>query len=326
MTTPCILVDIDGTIADIRHRLHHIRDGADWDAFFAAAVDDTPIGPMVKLLDLLCRGAADYVVILCSGCPERLRAITEAWCNCHSAWFDFLYLRPDGDTRPDHVVKREMLARIRADGYSPFLVIDDRASVVDMWRSEGLVCLQAAPEQLPIPATAMLTLMVGPSGAGKTTWLELNGRQGEASSGYSARHAFGIERWHVISSDLLRHELFGDFTDQSSPSRVFDAVHALALARLRLGLPVVIDATHLRRKDRMAAAQLVPTTVPVRYLVFNRSIEDKQKTGGWRLSQQVRGTDLITAHDRTFRAQLKDILAGDGLPNVTVHDLRQAGG
>ena len=31
-----IIVDIDGTIADVRHRLHHVKDGKkDWNAFHA---------------------------------------------------------------------------------------------------------------------------------------------------------------------------------------------------------------------------------------------------------------------------------------------------
>ena len=37
---------------------------------------------------------------------------------------------------------------------------------------------------------------------------------------------------------------------------------------------------------------------------------------GWRPEE------LILKHDKTFRGQLKDILNGDGLPNVTVIDKR----
>jgi len=29
--------------------------------------------------------------------------------------------------------------------FEPILVVEDRASVVSMWRSEGLICLQCAP-------------------------------------------------------------------------------------------------------------------------------------------------------------------------------------
>ena len=36
--------DIDGVLADVRHRLHHVTARPkDWDAFFGAAPDDPPL-------------------------------------------------------------------------------------------------------------------------------------------------------------------------------------------------------------------------------------------------------------------------------------------
>lgn len=49
-----IVFDLDGTLADITHRLHFIKDGNhDWDGFFAACVDDAPIPEMVALFQVL---------------------------------------------------------------------------------------------------------------------------------------------------------------------------------------------------------------------------------------------------------------------------------
>jgi hypothetical protein len=53
-------------------------------------------------------------------------------------------MRDDNDRRADDIVKRELLGRMRADRFNPQLAIDDRRRVVDMWRSEGLVCAQVA--------------------------------------------------------------------------------------------------------------------------------------------------------------------------------------
>jgi hypothetical protein len=53
-------------------------------------------------------------------------------------------MRSDKDRRADDIVKRELLARMRADQFNPALAIDDRRRVVDMWRAEGLVCAQVA--------------------------------------------------------------------------------------------------------------------------------------------------------------------------------------
>lgn len=301
------IIDIDGTLADCRHRLHHVLPGQrrDWEAFFAAMDEDDLIEPVAHVV----RSMADqYKVVLCSGRPENYRAVTEAWLDRHSVPRDALYMRPAGDTRADHIVKAQILDGIKADGYDPFVVIDDRQSVVDMWRERGLICLQAAPSAAEFPSSAKLTLMVGPSGAGKTTYIQSN-----------------FHASHVISSDQYRSDLCGDFKSQEKNNEVFAAVHETAKARLKHGLPVVIDATHLRRKDRMTAAQLLPHQNEVRYVVINRSMESKRRDGGWRndiKDGEGKPFDLLAKHEQTFNSQIKDILAGDGLPNVTVTDLR----
>jgi hypothetical protein len=325
-----IICDIDGTVADCRHRLHHVLPGGkrNWDRFFEGMVDDPVIKPVRDLVwHATTQGDWEEIaLVFSSGRPETYRVETEVWLRAaglplDSFSSDRLYMRPANDTRPDHVVKREMLDRIRADGYEPFIVIDDRPSVVAMWRESGLVCLQAAPGEEPIPSTAVLTLMVGPSGAGKTRWLDLACLYAESAPEGSWVN-LGIRGQHIVSSDEVRQDLCGNIRDQSRNQEVFAAVHSVAKARLRAGLPTVIDATHLRRKDRMTAAQLVPATNPVRYIVLNRPLEAKLRDGGWRLD--VDGGRFMERHEQTFRSQLRDILAGDGLTNVKVYDLRGA--
>lgn len=40
----CYIFDIDGTIADLSHRLPHIqKEPKDWDAFFGCVADDAPM-------------------------------------------------------------------------------------------------------------------------------------------------------------------------------------------------------------------------------------------------------------------------------------------
>ncbi len=304
--------DLDGTLCDIGHRLHFVRDGArDWNAFFDGIPEDGLIAPVRDVLRALYN---DYIaIVLCSGRPERCRESTVKWLADHDVPYAALYMRPDNDKRADHIIKAQILEGIRADGYEPFVVIDDRQSVVDMWRENGLVCLQAAPNDDGISGDASLTLMVGPSGGGKSTWLATE-----------AERAFGILPSHIISSDQIRAELCGDFRDQSKNESVFAAIHALASARLRHGLRTVIDATHLRRRDRMGAAALAKGKCAVHYIIINRPPADKRRDGGWRNEVKKNGEpfDLISAHEQTFNSQIKEILAGDGLPNVTVSDLR----
>ena len=55
-----------------------------------------------------------------------------------------LYMRADGDFRSDDIIKAELLAKVRADGYEPIMAFDDRNQVVRMWRANGVPCAQVA--------------------------------------------------------------------------------------------------------------------------------------------------------------------------------------
>ena len=76
-----IIVDIDGTLADLSHRLHHIKGGRrDYEAFYAAMGADPLIKPIRDLVGILYEGAyatGEPVIILCSGRPERYRKVTQ---------------------------------------------------------------------------------------------------------------------------------------------------------------------------------------------------------------------------------------------------------
>lgn len=148
--------------------------------------------------------------------------------------------------------------------------------------------------------------MVGPSGGGKSTWVEQN-----------------VQYSETLSSDALRHAYTGSIKDQTRNEDVFYAIHKLAKARLDCGLPVTIDATNLRRKDRLACVALAPEGAGIRYVVINRSMTDKIASAGWRAGVMLGEKTLLEAHEQRFNSQIKDILAGDHMPNVTVVDARE---
>lgn len=308
------IFDLDGTQADLSHRLHHIQQGRyDHDAFMAGIPDDLPIWPVIELA----RACDAHAGVICTtGRPENTRASTESWLQRYDSPFRALYMRADGDTRPDHVVKRQMLEAIRADGYEIIAVIDDRQSVVDMWREEGLTCLQCAAPDSRTPKGVVphaLTLMVGPSGAGKSSWLATD----------HARNDYGIHPQHVIASDQVRLDLFGTLRCADKNDDVFEALHSVVAARLRVGLPVTVDATNIRNKDRITIASLAKGG-PVHYVVVDRPLKAKLRDGGWRLEVKFPdGANLIERHDNVFRSNIREIMNGDGLPNVVVYDERQ---
>jgi hypothetical protein len=131
---PLAVVDIDGVVADVRHRLHHIEGRPrQWDRFFAAAADDPPLPEGVELVRAL---AADHDVLWLTGRPERNRRLTTAWLAAQGLPTEPLLMRPDRDFRPARLTKRDELRRLRADRRIA-VVVDDDPDVVDLLAADG---------------------------------------------------------------------------------------------------------------------------------------------------------------------------------------------
>jgi len=86
--------------------------------------------------------------------------------------------------------------------------------------------------QLRVP-DASLVVLIGPSGAGKTT--------------FAAKYFRPTE---VISSDRCRELVSDDENDMSATRGAFRLVRAIARERLRAGKLAVIDATSVRPESR----------------------------------------------------------------------------
>lgn len=153
-----VIFDLDGTLALNEHRVHHIRgEHKDYDAFHLACVDDQPHEPVIRTL--WAHMWAGHKVRIWSGRSDMVRTETEEWLLTNVfGRVEFIervhrdycinshlqHMRVRGDHRPDVVVKREWLNEARAAGKAPDLVYDDRNSVVEMWREEGIPCFQVA--------------------------------------------------------------------------------------------------------------------------------------------------------------------------------------
>ena len=67
---------------------------------------------------------------------------TSIWLQQHGLDNIPLKMRPSGDYQSDVYLKRFWLSQLDKN---PTLVFDDRDSVVQMWRDNGIVCCQVAP-------------------------------------------------------------------------------------------------------------------------------------------------------------------------------------
>lgn len=126
--------DIDGVLADVGHRLHHIeRRPKDWQAFFAAAGEDPLLPQGAELAHKL---AADRPVLYLTGRPEWLRRTTQTWLDRHQLPAGGLLMRRGGDHRPARVAKLELLREVAAR-QPVHVVVDDDPAVVAALREAG---------------------------------------------------------------------------------------------------------------------------------------------------------------------------------------------
>jgi hypothetical protein len=131
---PLAVIDVDGVVADVRHRLHFLeRPRKDWDGFFAAAAQDPPLEVGIRrVLEL----AGDHDVVWLTGRPESLRATTLDWFAANGLPAHRLIMRRGADRRPAKVVKRGELRRLAARRQVA-VVIDDDPAVVAALAADG---------------------------------------------------------------------------------------------------------------------------------------------------------------------------------------------
>lgn len=302
----CILVDIDNTVADLSKRLHYVKNGnRDWDSFFAEVKNDSPIWQVIRVVNHLYD--AGERILLVSGRSGSTREDTIEWLEWNQVRYHELHMRGSGDTRKDTVIKQEIYDLLVSRGLNPWLAIDDRARIASVWRSNGILTFQCDDWEEREEAgkigdlEATLYILVGPSGAGKTTWIKNN---------------IDPALSYVISSDDLRMRICdGDFQDQTKNEQVFKAAHGMIRSLLLNECDVVFDATNIRNKDRKAVVNCAPKGVKVKYIVIDRPLEDKLE------SRNRRPAALIEKHHNTMQSNIKDILKGDNL-QVEVEDLR----
>jgi predicted kinase len=129
-----VLVDIDGTVA-----LKGARSPFDE----TRVREDRPNLPVITVVRALYDSGNEIVFL--SGRTDGCRAATLEWLSEHvPVPRAGLFMRPAGDMRKDSVVKLELFDKHVRDAYDVTCVLDDRAQVVEAWRSIGLTCLAVA--------------------------------------------------------------------------------------------------------------------------------------------------------------------------------------
>ena len=139
-----IIFDVDGTLMNVEHRRHFVEGNNDWASFEAETVNDTRNEHIFEIAE--CMKDAGHSIVVVSARKERQRDITEKQlaATCGQFW-DHMFMRPDDSFEPDHQFKQRVLDELIKADWKPDMVFDDRNQVVDMWRANGIPCLQVAP-------------------------------------------------------------------------------------------------------------------------------------------------------------------------------------
>lgn len=129
-----VIVDLDGTIADNTARHFTAYDEAG---------TDSPIWSVIRVVRAIALGGF-YRIVYMTGREDYSREVAQAWLDEHGLPPGDLYMRATGDYRPDSEVKSELFDGSGIAAEDVEVVIDDRLSVIEMWRSRGFTVLDVA--------------------------------------------------------------------------------------------------------------------------------------------------------------------------------------
>jgi hypothetical protein len=139
-----IIVDLDGTLCDTSHRTHFVEKfPKNWDGFYDGIPDDQPnvwCSIIMENIKMNCK------IIIVTGRPMKQKVFddTVEWLDKYNIPYHELHCRDVHDFRSDVEVKREIYRDQIKGNYNVLFCLEDRSRVAQMWREEGLVCLQCA--------------------------------------------------------------------------------------------------------------------------------------------------------------------------------------
>src|ERR1035438_8091430 len=151
MTDNIVMVDLDGTLCDARHRAHMIQGitTPDWDDYSLAAYADAPIHGVIKLVKEL--HDSGYYIAIASGRAMVAIERTIKWLLLNHVRYDELILRQSGDFRRNDSIKIEIVEAFRARGDRVVLAIDDMVEVADAMLHIAVPCVLVAKDGVTHP-------------------------------------------------------------------------------------------------------------------------------------------------------------------------------
>jgi len=136
-----ILFDIDGVLADYRHRIGVDPDSKKYNKLMEV---DPLFDEGAWLLDGLATAWSEHSILGLTGRHQSRESITRQWLEEWQLYksFDGILYRPDEWVgKPDDKFKESIIKQLGIKNIA--LAVDDKPSVVDMYRKHGISCLHA---------------------------------------------------------------------------------------------------------------------------------------------------------------------------------------
>ncbi len=138
---PAWVFDLDGTISNNDHRQHlmpRVNKASTWEIYSLAGDGDTPIWPIISMMNYAIDMGIEVIIV--TGRNKVAERVTRDWLNNNSIPFDLLFMRHEGDYRPNVEYKLAQLDYLLADGYSRDveLWVDDFPAVVEAMKTRNI--------------------------------------------------------------------------------------------------------------------------------------------------------------------------------------------
>ena len=153
MKKKAVIFDIDGTLANCDHRIHHIKKNPkDWDGFFSDMKKDSLNEGIASIYRKFILDK-NIEVLVVTGRPIKYKEDTIFWFHDNqlmyhpvgdSKYKPFFFFRANDDFTDDDIMKKKIYNEHIKDKYDVLFVVEDRNRIVRMWRDLGLTCLHCA--------------------------------------------------------------------------------------------------------------------------------------------------------------------------------------
>lgn len=133
---PAILVDMDATLCLNTTGRPYYGEGA-----AKGMLNDIAVEGICNLVKTLYEKRTIFIITGREGTPEIIEA-TKKWLDSNGIKVDGLFFRPVKDYSPGAECKKKIYEDNIKGKYNVEFVLDDNYKCVEMWREQGLVCLQ----------------------------------------------------------------------------------------------------------------------------------------------------------------------------------------